>query len=419
MTSRSSLRLTLGVLSLVMPFTAFATAPASVTGVKAQVQNGAVNVTWNAAKETDVTSYRVYFSHASILDNGGSYDDFEPTEGKETTYVLKSKVTSPSLYVAVTAVNSKGEESEYLGDEAMVTLGAASSGGTSAAMLPPPVTSTSSQDSAKALRVVSATASSSTGVTVTFSEPVRISSTDGQRAFVIKNGSGEILPLTRLVVNGNTVVISTLIQTRGIVYTVEVGTVVFGMTNSTTIDLKNRTVTFTGHPKGVPAKPKSAKSGTPASTFVGEVANINLKAEPQADGTYIITVDWRPGMEEADISSYTLRQTRDGGASFSQEQRIPDGKTSARFSKVPSGKFGVLIKTITKTGTSSKGALGSMDLPAFPAETGSRGGTTRRPPSKDPTQLPESGPGTWVLCALAGACMGIVEARRRQKLQEA
>ena len=108
------------ILALLLPAAVFAQAPGAVSGIEAVVNDdGEIEVSYEPATG-DIAYYRIYFSQRSILENGGVYDDFESTDGPETTYVLQNPPEIGAVYVAILAVSADGSESEVFLEEASV-----------------------------------------------------------------------------------------------------------------------------------------------------------------------------------------------------------------------------------------------------------------------------------------------------------
>lgn len=98
------------------------TPPSPVTGVTAQALSGQVVVQWNPVTSDPIDYYRVYYSNYSILDNDGLYDDFEVTQGDETTLTFVPPPNLNDLYIAVIAVAKNGTESEFFTEETYVKV---------------------------------------------------------------------------------------------------------------------------------------------------------------------------------------------------------------------------------------------------------------------------------------------------------
>lgn len=200
------------LLTFLMPVSAMAIGvPANVRGIQINNANGAITVSWQPMQE-NVSFYRVYYSHTSILQNQGNYDDFERTRGLESAYTFsKAPLTSGTLYVSVLAVSPDGVESEGFEEEASLDLGGATpvvnNANIPTVATPQPMT------------ITSVGPISSTGILVTFSEDVALSdavAVDGY--FVVTDTGGTLLRTTRVNVVSSTVMIHTDPQTPGKTY---------------------------------------------------------------------------------------------------------------------------------------------------------------------------------------------------------
>lgn len=202
----------LTLLTFLIPTSVMAVgAPANVRGIQISNANGAITVTWQAIQE-NVSFYRVYFSHTSILGNQGNYDDFERTRGPESAYTFsKAPLTSGALFVSVLAVSPDGVESEGFEEEASLDLGGVV-----------PVTNTTTTPTVanpQPMTITSVGPISSTGILVTFSEDValnNVTAVDGY--FVVTDTGGTLLRTTRVDVVSATVMIHTDPQTPGKTY---------------------------------------------------------------------------------------------------------------------------------------------------------------------------------------------------------
>src|SRR3989344_7288869 len=284
---------------------------AGVTGVQAVAVDGDVRVKWNAPGGGDsIASYRVYYSQESILENGGVYDDFEETQGPTTEHVLLN-MPEGDLFVSVLAVNATGEESPFFLEEATVSV--VSSPASDPEEFPETEVSTPEPALVEDVPpsfidepiipetlipippaddpfvIVQAVAVSATGVLVTFSLPVTLAPEDAPQAFTIKDGSGVILPLRRLVIAGNRVEIDTAPQVRGQPYIVEVGPVLFGTSSDPTegpvsLSIQRNKALFLGHATGLAFAPPVTASVIPPRTFPSSVASVPSRevAEPSS-----------------------------------------------------------------------------------------------------------------------------------------
>src|SRR3989344_1316896 len=203
-------RILLTLVAASLPLNASAAVPESVRGIEAEMVDGVVSVQWDGVP--NATSYRIFYSHTSILDNDGLYDDFETVSGT-TSHVLQNITPSADLYISVLAVNGVGEESPYFVEEAHVALGdtfmqpQTSSAASSMAATTEPYGQNDVivEDGMTFLRLLSAESISSTGVLLTFSHPVVVAPEQATLAFGILTSSGSPLALQRLVLQGTTV----------------------------------------------------------------------------------------------------------------------------------------------------------------------------------------------------------------------
>ena len=219
----------LTVLLTLAPAAVYAvTAPSNIKHVAATITNGALTVTWDAAQDAmGVDFYRVYYSHASILGNGGNYDDFERTKAADTTYTFsKLPLTSKKIFVSVLAVNKAGTESEGFEAEASVDVptdmpptASASSEGTAPTGQPDILPSSVDATTAVPMEIVSVSAASDTGVLVTFSKPLATAAPLTSDFFVITDASGTVLAVTMVEVTDAQALIHTAHQEPGRTYT--------------------------------------------------------------------------------------------------------------------------------------------------------------------------------------------------------
>lgn len=204
----------LTILALVMPTVALAVnAPANVRGIRVTNTNGNITVTWQAVAN-NVAFYRVYYSHTSILQNQGNYDDFERTRGTEASYTfVKAPLTSGTLFVSVLAVSPDGIESEGFEEEASLDLGS------NAVPQTPSVTTTQDTTSATPMTITSVSPVTETGILVTFSEDVKLTSEIASSGyFVVTDTGGALLPVTKVVIEGASVLIHTIKQIPNTTY---------------------------------------------------------------------------------------------------------------------------------------------------------------------------------------------------------
>lgn len=124
--------------------------PPNVKGVTANLASDTLVVQWMPVNDPAVTKYRVYYSRASIMDNGGDYDDFVETISNQPSYTFSNvPYKGKALYVSVMAVTAQGVESEAFESEASVPA------------TQPPVLSTSAASSSSEARTEPATTNAS------------------------------------------------------------------------------------------------------------------------------------------------------------------------------------------------------------------------------------------------------------------
>lgn len=389
----------LTVAALVSPVSALA-APPSVTGLQASYANGQITVTWKPSEDLTVAYYRIYWSRQSILKNEGRWEDFEATQGKEPTYVLKDFPLTPSLWIGVMAVSTYGEESPFFTEEVKVDISepasSVSSIGGSASFVAVPT----------GLDLVSVEALSATGVLIRFSAPVTVAPADATKAVAITDGSGNLLQLRRLTVQDATILVTTATQVRDIAYILSIGS---GVKSGTMMVNPARSqARFIGHPGGL-----TAPAGGPQASIVQDVSNLSLNAKQELNGTYTVTATWIPRGGQ-DITGYQVRQTRDAGTTWSETQTIPASTTSVRVAGVPAGSFGFLVRVIGKNGLFSRGTFGTIDLPVFtPGQQPTNPPMVTPPTTPKPPKVPTTGSPEILVVLLAGLTGGFHATRKR------
>ena len=386
------------ILLLCWPLGALAAPPASVTGVAATFVNGIVLVTWNTPlNNSDIAKYRVYYSHQSILGNGGTYDDFATTTSTAPSFSLSYTGTAHRLYVSVVAVSSTGEESTTFGSEAFVDI---SSGPASA--------SSASQNSM--LRLLAAKSLSPSSLELDFTEPVSLLRQDPFSCFTIVDEAGHSLAVLGMHVSGSSVIVTTPSQKVGEQYTVTVSNI-WAVSSNEVIKPTNATaIVSSGNETAPSPAPTSSPSSTSApihtpSTSATDVTHLSLKSAQGDDGLYTITVSFDvPG--DASPDTFDISQTTDGGLTYSDPQSIAGSTRQLRINNVPPGTFGILIRSRPADGEETSGTVGSIDLAVaanqrlLPSEHNHHG-------------LTQSGAGFMFVLCLTGAFMGWLRLRKK------
>ncbi len=415
------------VLAISMPLSALA-APANVTGIKAELSDGGVKVSWNPVGG-DIATYRVFYSQASILNNNGLYDDFETEAGTSTSHILRSLPAVQDLYVSVLALDSKGKESPYFLEEAHVTLNAAPAMPSSAmqqSSVPTPMPTptptplptsmpTSVPTSAPAadiLRLLRAEVMSSTGITLHFSLPVTVDANRALDAVTIETASGTKLNMMRFVIQGNDLMVHTDIQERGVAYKVTISNAVTAAGAAgqrLAVQPGENSLFVVGHGTGRDPSTGPSSSGTSTGPIVkSDVTQLRLRAQPTGN-TYRVDVTWQATSLASDVAGFTgysVAQTTDDGKTYGPAQTIAKSATTITVKNVPAGSFGVVIRTIYSDGSQSKGIMQIIKLATIGGVAGSVTGGS--------TTLPNSGPALWLAVLAAGSTAYILQKRRHR-----
>jgi hypothetical protein len=412
-------RLGLGLIGALVPVMVLAIAPQNVTGITAVKEGEKVRVTWTQVANTDIKSYRIFYSHASILQNQGLYDDFETVDGSTNTHLLQNIPPVNELYVSVLAVNNNNEESPYFTQEAKVML----------SMQPQTNSSEPILDTTPGniVRVLSVEATSNTGVTIKFSMPVAVDTTKAVDAIRIENASGASLTVRRIIVQGSTMIVHTLMQSRGTVYTLAVGDGISGKgTNGTQIPLdpEQGPVLFTGHITGTQgaatstapvAQPATGLPAGQAGTQM-DATQLRLVAKPDGTNTYTVEGAWQ-APTQAGLTGYKLSQSTDGGKTYGAPSTIGAQGAAVKIPRVPAGTFSLRLQAIYEGGSVSTGITQSINLPGNKPTTNTQGNVTNTKPNTS-TNLPSSGPALWLALAGSGAVTGAWKIRKARKAKK-
>jgi hypothetical protein len=384
--TRAQRAIVLGI-SFCLPTLAWA-APGNVTGIEATEANGQIHIRWNAAAG-DVASYHVFYSHASILENEGLYDDFETVPGTLTEHTLEASVPSGDVYVSVLAVDSSGEESDVFAEEARINR-----------------VETGAQDSGS-LKLLSVQTLSSTGITLQFSHPPIVAREEAASAFTIRDASGALLPIVRLITIGKTVTLHTVPQDGSKIYQLRISGAVRGQgAGDTTISLDpaQGPMLFQGIAGGA--------AQVITTTASDEIQDLALRAVPDDDGTYTVQATWRA--VGPNVAAIEIAQSTDGGETFGATQRLEASVNGISIKRALPGTFGIAVRLVLRDGTTAKGIFKSIDLPgATPSSTPAVTASVTEPapavtttPTSTRPSLPSSGMGLSVVIAMLGGVIG-------------
>lgn len=400
----------LSLLLFLLPGTASA-APANVTGIRATAEPDGVRVSWDAVPGT-VASYRIFYSHASILENGGLFDDFVTVDGDLTQHLLRQLPAVTELTVAVIAVDRTGEESPFFVEEATVTLPDTST----PRLEPSPVLA---PDAAPVtLRLLMADSRSATGMVLSFSHVVQLHASGAVR---ITTATGGHLSVTAVHASGAQLIVTTASQQPGAIYAIRLDESITGIDGTTILPLvtDDMPTLIAGFVPPVIPPPTSAASSAPSATNT-DVRSLILRAQP-VGSLFTVEAQWHA---VRDATHYEIRQTTDGGNTFGPVQSVPVPATGVRISRVTPGSFGLHVSALLSDGTRTLGSMQWIDLPgaALPLPDPLAGQLLPAPRPVPPTavdHLSQSGPAFPALLALSGALGGLLVIRRRQRLRSA
>lgn len=397
-------------------FAQIAQTPGAVTNIRAIPIDGTITVTWNPPTDQNISYYRVYFSSQSILENGGVYDDFEATPGPETKYVLQHKPANPTLYISVLAVNNEGLEGEIFVEEAVVVTTQGRSTDTPITPVlqqqsnslpqqqqpaqPAPDTKTfnvatgieqrtaeeenqqgnnrqtqalpewEEPDLGGALHLLLTDAISPTEVKLLFSSPPTVEPERAPKAFAITDADGNPLQIKSIYIDQETITVNTDVQTRDAEYQLQLSEPLRG-TDGSPLHEVNRRSSFRGHPDGklkeevqnIPPEPQKQTEPIPVTPqIVGTsgIQNIRLTASSLLDGTYTISARWDTANPLGDLAYYSIRQSLDGGITFSDPQLLPFAINGVDVPSASPGNYGIGVSAISIFGYATPEVFASI-----------------------------------------------------------
>lgn len=414
-------RISLALASLAFPLTAFAAAPDNVTGIKASLDNGKVTVSWNKVTSQEIANYRIFYSHTSILKEGGLYDDFDYADGTANTYTFPITPSVDTLYVSVLALNKQGEESPYFAEEASVVLRGTSAATASSMATASAASSKQANSSAAAasstLKLIKAEKASSTGVLLTFSDPLLPLTGSANTIFTLEFGSGDTLDVTKATVSGSTVLLTTAPQKQGTVYLLTIVGNVSGLNQAGQMVAVDPLLLPTF------VQEQSSSSSVAALGAHPDITNLRLRATDEGGKRYSVDASWNA--PDADgVDGFVIAQSTDGGRTFGPALRVSGTSRGVAVPHVAAANFGLSIRTVYKDGQTSKGIFQSMALASGQVTGSAASRPSVTPPvgsvtgqNGNPSSLPSSGMNIWVLLTLAGAAA--TWKRMRMQKQEA
>lgn len=393
-------RLSLLVATIALPIAVLA-APANVRGITAEMVGENVLVTWDQVPG-DIAQYRVFYSHESIMQNNGLYDDFETVDGSVNSHLLQNIPQSNKLFVSILAVDSTGKESPYFVEETEVSLEEDdfSTSQPSLEESSEPPLSLPALVAERELRLLNAEALSTTGVLLRFTYPVVIPAEQAADAIVIETASGTKLNIVRYVMQGNTVIVHTQAQESDTVYRVRVQNSVTGK------DEKDLSVPLADDQ--TPMLFTSMADVTPPVSNRADVTQLKLRGEPSGNA-YIVEASWQAPAGQQ-FTGFDVMQTTDNGSTYSASIALAPSMLGARIPHVPAGNFGLLVRVRYTDGTLSQGMLQNIQLPGGDMQ----GSVTNTPEPGRSTDLTNSGPELWLAVSGIGALVGSYFLRKRR-----
>lgn len=423
-----SSRFTIACVLALTPFAMAFAAPANVTGIQGSVRDGKAHVQWQQPAGEQPAMYRLFYSRLSILQQNGLYDDFETVPGDATEYTFESlPYVTDKLFVSVLAVDANGEESPLFVEEARIDLNTAGTA-SSAPAVQASSAAQSTQTVAGAQQMLSAAAQSATGVLVSFSLDVQMDTRLAADAFSIKDASGSVLRITKLVIQGKDVLLHTVPQQKGKVYRLHVSNIVKGKTaqgQATELDKDQNDILFMGHETGLTMGVSSSAQTVVSSAIssvaqssvasampseIGDVRSLNVRGQRQGNA-YSIDVTWLPPSTQ-NIREYRIAQTRDGGKTFDTPRTVPATTLGLKISGVPAGNYAVLVQAVGQDGTLSRGVMGTLRLPAISGGSNLGGNVIGGGKGKG-KGLSDTGIATTLPILLSGAAAGWQITRRK------
>jgi len=214
------------------------TVPADVANVKATGGDGMVTINWDMATDNvAVKGYKIVYGNTSVSTDAGSYTKGPVDVGNVLTYDLKGLDNNKAYYFAITAYDAAGNESEFYSNEATATPKAGASGVATDTVAP---------------KVISAGSNDKNGVSVVFSEAVKLPITLPEAAFSIKEDLTNVaLDITKAEIDtvdksGKTVLLTTADQKKASKYVLTAGIQLQDLSGNPIVSGTSDTAVFSG-----------------------------------------------------------------------------------------------------------------------------------------------------------------------------
>jgi hypothetical protein len=385
-------------------------AEAKVTGITLQAAPNVISIEWQAPMGTQVSKYKVYYAHESILENNGRFDDAEETVGSETSLVLmdmknRGFTGSETIFVTVTPIDANGQEHMNLAEEESTTVNIPGS----------------PTHSAPTVGLSHAISQTGDRVLLHFSGPVLVPET-GDALFTITNDTtGEQVEVLSLNTIESDVLLTTAPLTARTRYTVQVSNAV-SAADGTELDSGKLSAVFIARgdatapqaqPPAAPAEPAPAPlppapsavapalpdepTGAPSPmpeavpaaplppaplptppvssptpgivppqdvTPPEDATQLTLEKVLQSDGNYTVRASWQESLNSAgDLASYHLYESKNRGIDYVGPAAIRSTVTSTTIANVPPGTLTLKITASDHTGNESEGVEEMIILP--------------------------------------------------------
>ncbi len=201
-------------------------------------------------------------------------------------------------------------------------------------------------------------------VKLTMSTAVTIEPTAAPRAFRIVGANGTPLHISQLLISDRIVILDTAQQQKGALYTVQLSEPLIGMAGEI-LDTVDRSAVFSGHELGsVSASPLAIAPSVYDPLVPGDVIGFRLRATPDVGGkTYTVTAQWQPDLTRNDLAYYMVRQSLDGGATFSEPEMAPMDIGGLEIKGAQPGELGISLSVVNIYGKTSTGVFDKITLP--------------------------------------------------------
>jgi hypothetical protein len=212
------------------------------------------------------------------------------------------------------------------------------------------------------VHLLSAEALSPTQVKLAFSAPVTIDALSAPQAFHIEGPGGTSLHITQMLMSDQMVILDTAEQQKGSPYTVLLREPLRGERGEP-LHPQDRKADFVGH------ELSTAIASTPVTSAYdplrpSDVLGFRLRATPDLGAkTYTVLAQWQADVSRSDIAYYVVRQSLDGGTTFSDPQTVPMDIAGIEIKGAQPGTLGIALSVVNIYGGVSAGVFDAVTLP--------------------------------------------------------